>query len=394
MRLGPSCALWGVCLILMASGCAGPARREGLATTGAGTLPVRLFRPADPIARLSPAPVSVGPLGDPGSYTAAGVPEMSRSGSVGAPLTVGGGQLASRGNTPSGNPRSRATPDRPSLRLARSEPLRNGPVTQPSPDDGPRQPSSSGEGLFARLIGRTEPAFSQSERIEGRSEGLALRPRESGPTPDIETDQPPLMGPESELISESELENATPILAEGIDLETYAAPPIASDPDAQLASTRRPMPALSNARDLLRSVSEETVAESSSESPTEPIAVSIPDLPEVFPEDPFATESDDPVQGDQPTKADRDDEEVRPTSVHPEELASERLRDQGDPSATIKTPSPFEPTRLTERLGMRMRRLRERLTPNVVREDRSIDSGSNDARGFPRLFRRQHDETR
>lgn len=387
MRLGPSCAWWGVCLILMASGCAGPARREGLATPGAGRFPARLLRPADPIARLSPAPLSVGPVGDPGSYTAAGVSKLSRPGPAGGgPLTVGGGQLASRGNSPAATPRNRATSDRSSPRLARTSPPQEAPAARPSPA-GNEGPSASGEGLLARLNGRAERSLIRSERFEERAKKEATGPLTAGSEPAVEVKPSPLIT--------TEPVEASPILEAGIDLETYAAPPaVSADPDARLASTRRPIPALSHARESIRSESiEETQEEDTPTEPSaKPIDAGIPDLPDLFPEDPFTTPTPDPFQGLEPARPARDDENVRPTSALPEKRATDRSPDRVDPNQAVETPAPFAPTRLTDRLGMRIDRLRDRLTPKRFREDRSAVPGTSETKGFPRLFRRQRND--
>ncbi|WP_152052880.1 hypothetical protein [Tautonia marina] len=388
MRLGPSYAWWGVCLILMASGCAGPARREGLATPGAGSFPARLLRPADPIARLSPAPLSVGPVGDPGSYTAAGVSEMARPGPAGGgPLTVGGGQLASRGNSPAATPRDRTVSDRSSPRLARTSPPQEAPTARPSPA-GNEESSASGEGLLARLSGRAERSLIRSERFEERPRKEATGPLTAGSEPAVEVKPSPLIT--------TEPVEASPILEAGIDLETYAAPPsVAADPDAQLASTRRPVPALSHARESIRSNSiAETQEEDAPTAPSaKPIEAGIPSLPDVFPEDPFATESPDPFQGLESSKSARNDDDVRPTSVLPEERATDRSPDRVESSQAGEALSPFGPSRLTDRLGMRMQRLRDRLTPKRLREDRSTEMEASEAtKGFPRLFRRSRND--
>ncbi|MEW4568782.1 hypothetical protein AB1L88_13025 [Tautonia sp. JC769] len=422
MRLGPSCALGGVCLILMASGCAGPARREGLAVSGAGSFPARLLRPADPIARLSPAPLSAGPMSDPGSYTTAGVPQMARlgqgsgTGPAGGPLTVGGGQLAGRGDTPSAAPRgggggrSQGPADRPATQMARTAPPRN----QDAPTDRPRRPSDAGGGLLARLNARAEEPQStptqapapirvdRPDRVAERAEDRGVPPRSDDPNPRVVENRSPLIDPDPE--------DAVPILAAGIDLETYAAPPqVSADPEAQLASTRRPVSALRHAREAIRSGSapdpapdpEPDPAPEAEEAPegpaSRPIDAAIPDLPDVFPDDPFASDSADPFQGLEPRAPARADEAVRPSSVRPEERPTnpapswvDRRAVPADPSASL-----FEPTRLSDRLGMRMQRLRDRLTPKGLRsvEDRAaVEEGPEEAKGgFPRLFRRHRD---
>jgi hypothetical protein len=251
-----------------------------------------------------------------------------------------------------------------------------------------RRPSESGEGLLARLNGRAETpdATTRSARAVERAEGDRVQARPADAGPEVAADRPsPLIDPDPE--------DAIPVLAAGIDLETYAAPPVSADPDAQLASTRRPVSALRQARDSIRSESKREAEESPDEPAAKPIDSALPDLPDALPEDPFATDSPDPFRGLEPETPARDDEEVRPTSVLPENRTTDRAPDWVDRRQIADSPSSFEPTRLTDRLGMRMQRLRDRLTPKMMRSrgDQAIGDGPEEAKGFPRLFRRHRD---
>ena len=217
MRCGRSFAPWAAALILLPLGCAGTGRRADPADGASpgprllrrfgpadGTSPrPRLLRPADPLARLTPAPISTGPSnsalapGDPGSYTRvlpirASTAATARSG---APRAVDDGRLDE--------------PDvlgsRPLDRRAVA--ARRGPAALRREAGTGRRPSAP---ALSALPSWNSPADQAAKAVEAGG-------------------------------SRS---NPMPMLAFGLDLETYAATPVTADPETRLVSSRRPLAVL------------------------------------------------------------------------------------------------------------------------------------------------------
>ncbi|QDV35755.1 hypothetical protein [Tautonia plasticadhaerens] len=345
-------------LVLAASGCAGPARRAGMVGASAGGRGMPgLIRPADPIARLSPAPVTVGPspslaMRDPGSYTIAARPAGRpgpdiRPSAVG--LTVGGGQLADRGVPTAEPPRSPFAPravvaDRPGSGPGR--------ITDPDPIAGPAAgtpPALAGGvgGSVPRVDSGADP-----EPIAG------LGPAPPGPGESLADGPPsaPSRGPAS--APESDLPiGPPPMLAAGIDLETYAAPPVATDPDARLASGRRPIAVL---RDVLTGNRQDPAPEEAEPEPE--VTIEVPPDPASSPaveDDPTGVPALDPPPG--PEEPARDD--VLPAVARPDRAIAEGPASYADPHLAVDLPSPFERDRPGPRLLSRVRQLGKRLIP-------------------------------
>jgi hypothetical protein len=347
-------ALVAVGLVLAASGCAGPARRAGMVGSGGEAAFPRLIRPADPIARLSPAPLTVGPVAsrrDPGSYTRAR-PGSGGAGIGAGTLSVGGGQLADRGPASAG-------PNRAGARVAsRAEPADRGgtePGSRPSPSPSPALAAGAWpEVADPEEVAGPDPAADPAPRLLDRGDELAS----TGP-PSPSGDEAPSGPP--------------PMLAAGIDLETYATPPVSSDPDARLASGRRPIAVLRNALSAIRP--EPTAEEPQAESPPASRAVPVPepigpsDAAEVPGLDPLPEPPGAGVPGldplpeppGEPTPPARDD--VRPASARPGPGGAERPATYVDPHLAIEAPSPFGPDRPRSRILSRVRDLGHRLIP-------------------------------
>ena len=346
-------------LVLAASGCAGPARRAGMVgSLGGGAAMPRLIRPADPIARLSPAPVTTGPssslaMRDPGSYTRAGQ-RVTRSGpgaggTLGegsGMLSVGGGQLADRGNL---------TADSPRPRLA-SRPEADGRFgAGPDPSPGPAATVEPAPGADPSLAAGGWPVddgrnpVAEAGPIDGRGPippgrvELSSEVPASGPVLDLAPGPGARPGP-------------PPMLTAGIDLETYATPPVATDPDARLASGRRPIAVLRDALSGVRSGP-------TREDPEVGGTVEAHLIPEAADGDRAEGPALDPLPepGVGPEAPALDD--VRPAIARPDRSIAEEPAAYVDPHLAVEAPSPFEHDRPGSGILSRVRMLGRRLIP-------------------------------
>ncbi|RUL82347.1 hypothetical protein [Tautonia sociabilis] len=386
MGRGRSFALWASCLIVLASGCAGPGRRAGLSGgAGLSAMP-RLMRPADPIARLAPARISVDPVGAPGSYTPAR-PHLAGSRGVGiGRLTVGGGELAGREALASRSPTSTRTPTPTPTPGPRGERPSVAPESMAAGTPGPRGERAIGEGSpvvevldngWPVVPGSSAAAGSGAAAIRladsgeaagsGPGPGLGLGPASASASGSASASEPAGVGamtrgeaprPEPESASES-----APILAAGIDLETYAAPAMGADPEARQVSIRRPIALLSNV--LATAMGEQRSApEPRAEDGEADQGVASDDREPVAMEG-GAEAFGPPALPSFPLPA-RD--EVRPAVSDPEPEATEEAASFEDGrGGAAEESSPFEDDRGSFGVVSRLRQLGRRVVPGRLR---------------------------